>query len=148
MYLYINLQSFVLKLLLKNEKLAFKQENLIFREVRIRVKVLATLTSAEADRCSWDHRLTLNNRRQSIGPKPDSRPRLEGARYKYLTKLLMPTQPFLALQSRIHSHTSLTKLLPSRASALGLLTKGLSAWVQSRLDPCPKEQNCLTEIVL
>jgi len=55
MYLYINLQSFVLKLLFKNEKLAFKQENLIFTEVRIRVKVLATLTSAEADRCSWDH---------------------------------------------------------------------------------------------
>jgi len=24
---------------------------------------------------------------------------------------------------------------------MGLLTKGLSAWVQSRLDPCPNEQN-------
>jgi len=30
---------------------------------------------------------------------------------------------------------------PSLGSAMGLFTKGLSAWVQSRLDPCPKEQN-------
>jgi len=38
----------------------------------------------------------LNNRRQSVGPKPDSRPRLEGARYKYLTScscLLTPPTP-------------------------------------------------------
>jgi len=116
MYLYINLQSFVLKLLLKNEKLAFKQENLIFREVRIRVKVLATLTSAEADRCSWDHRLTLNNRRQSIGPKPDSRPRLEGACYKYLTScscLLIPTSPFS------HAHTRLAHIINQTPPLLG-----------------------------
>jgi len=61
-----------------------------------------------------------NNRRQSIGPKPDSRPCLEGARYKYLTNLLTPTQPSLTLQSRTHSHTSLTRLLPSWANAMGL----------------------------
>ena len=36
------------------------------------VKMLAALTSAEADRCGWDCWLTLNNRRRSIGPKPDS----------------------------------------------------------------------------
>jgi len=38
----------------------------------------------------------LNNRRQSIGPKPDSRPRLEGAGYKYLTscsRLFSPSSP-------------------------------------------------------
>ena len=29
----------------------------------------------------------------------------------------------------------------SLASAMGLFIKGLSAWVQSRLDPCPKERN-------
>ena len=45
-------------------------------------KVLAATTSTKADRCSWDHWLTLNNRRQSIGPKLDSRPCLEGARYQ------------------------------------------------------------------
>ena len=33
-------------------------------------------------RCGWDRWLTLNNRRQSVRPKPDSRPRLEGARQK------------------------------------------------------------------
>ena len=77
--------------------------------------------------------------RQSIGPKPDSRPRLEGARYKYLTKLLMPTQLSFTLQSRTHSHTSLTRLLPSWVNAMGLLEKGLSVWVQSRLDPCPED---------
>ena len=79
--------------------------------------------------------------RQSVGPKPDSRPRLEWVHYKYLTKLLTPSQPFLTLQSHIHLHKSLTKLLPSWASALVLLTKGLSTWSQSRLDPCQKEQN-------
>jgi len=39
----------------------------------------------------------LNNRGQSIGPRPDSRPRLEGAHYKYLTncsRLLSRTSPF------------------------------------------------------
>jgi len=44
------------------------------------VKVLAAPTSAEADRCSWVRWLTVNNRRQSIVPKLDSRPCLEGAR--------------------------------------------------------------------
>jgi len=37
-----------------------------------------------------------NNRHQSIGPKPDCRPRLEGARYKYLTSCscgVMPAHP-------------------------------------------------------
>ena len=52
---------------------------------------------------------------------PDSRPRLEGARYKYLTScsrlLSLP-----ALQSRIHLHTSLTEnSSPPRVSAMGLL---------------------------
>ena len=61
------------------------------------VKVLAALTSDEADRCGWDQWLTLNNRRQSVGLKPDSTPRLERARYKHLTKLFTPTQPFLTL---------------------------------------------------
>jgi len=55
------------------------------------------LTSAKADRCGWDHWLALKNRRQSVRPKPDSRPRLEGALYKYLTKLLSPTQSLLTL---------------------------------------------------
>ena len=42
-------------------------------------------------------RPTLNNRRQSVGLKPDSRPRLEGVRYKYLTScspLLNPSSSF------------------------------------------------------
>jgi len=64
-----------------------------------------------------------------------------------MTKQLTPTQPFLILQSHIHSHTSLTKLLPSWASALGLLIKGLKAWVQSRLEPCPKEEKNLKPVV-
>jgi len=55
-------------------------------------------------------------------------------------KLLVPTQPSLTFQSRTHSHTSLTRLLPSWVNAMGLSQKGLRAWVQSRLDPCPKEQ--------
>ena len=84
------------------------------------VKVLATLTSAKADRCGWVHWLTLNNRRQSIGPKPGSRPRLKGAHYQVPDKLLTPTQPFLTLQSCTHSHTSSTRLLPSWVSAMGL----------------------------
>jgi len=60
------------------------------------------LTLAEVDRCGWDHWRTLNNRRQSIGPKPDSRPRLEVACYKYLTscsRLLSPSLP------SSHAHT-------------------------------------------
>jgi len=36
-------------------------------------------------------------------------------------KLLTPTQPYLTLQSRAHLHTSLTRLLPSWVSAMGLL---------------------------
>jgi len=51
--------------------------------------------------------MSLNNRRQSIGPKPDSRPRLEGARYKYLTScscLLSthPSSPFSHAHIRTH----------------------------------------------
>jgi len=48
-------------------------------------------------RCVQDRWLTLNNRRESIRPRPDSRPCLEGACYKYLTncsRLLSPTSPF------------------------------------------------------
>ena len=71
-----------------------------------------------SDRLGWVHWLTLNNRRQSIGPKPDSRPRLEGARYKYLKSCY---SPLLTLQSCTHSHTSLTRLLPSWVNAMGLL---------------------------
>jgi len=47
----------------------------------------------------------LNNKRQSIGPRPDSRPRLEGARYKYPTncsRLLSPTSPFSHAHTRTH----------------------------------------------
>jgi len=69
------------------------------------VKVLAALTSAEADRNGWDHWLTLNNRHQSIEPKPDSRPRLEGVHYKYLTscsRLLSPSSPFSHAHTRTH----------------------------------------------
>jgi len=68
------------------------------------IKVLAALSSAEADRCGWDRWLTVNNRHQSIGPKPDSRPRLEGARYKYMTscsRLLSPSSHY----SHAHTHT-------------------------------------------
>jgi len=45
----------------------------------------------------------LNNRRQSMGPKPDSRPHREGVRYKYLTScscLLTAAHPSV-------THTSL-----------------------------------------
>jgi len=47
----------------------------------------------------------LNNKRQSVGPKPDSRPCLEGARYKCLTScscLLSPTSPFSHAYTRTH----------------------------------------------
>jgi len=56
----------------------------------------AALTLTELDRLGWVRWLTLNNRRQSIGPKPDSMPRLEWARYKCLTScscLLTPPHP-------------------------------------------------------
>jgi len=69
---------------------------------------------------------------------PDSRPRLEGARYKYLTscsRLLSPP----TLQSRIHLHTSLTETHPLSGLAQWACYKGLSVWVQSRLDLCPKD---------
>jgi len=52
----------------------------------------------------------LNNRRQSVGPKPDSRPRLEGARYKYLTScscLLTPHHP-----SVMHTLAHIINLTP------------------------------------
>ena len=75
------------------------------------VKVLAALTSTEADRCGWDRWLTLNNRRQAVGIKPDSTPRLKGARYKYLTKLLMPTQPLLTLHV-MHTSTYIINQSP------------------------------------
>jgi len=47
----------------------------------------------------------LNNRRQSIGPRPDSRPRLKGAHYKYLTNcscLLSPTSAFSHAHTQTH----------------------------------------------
>ena len=75
------------------------------------VKMLAALTSAETDRCGWHRWLTLNTRRQSVGPKQDSRPRLETARYKYLTKLLTPTQPFLTLHV-MHTFAYITNQSP------------------------------------
>jgi len=68
--------------------------------------------------CRW---LTLNNRHQSVGPKPDSRPRLEAARYKCLTscwRLLSPSSPF----NHAQSHTS-TRLLPSWVSTMDLSQK-------------------------
>ena len=56
----------------------------------------------------WPGPLTdLNNRRQSIWPRPDSRTRLEWARYKYLTncsRLLSPTSPFSHAHSCTHHH--------------------------------------------
>jgi len=58
-----------------------------------------------SDRLGWVCWLMLNNRRQSIGPKPDSRPRLEGVRYKYLTScscLLSPPSPFSHAHIRTH----------------------------------------------
>jgi len=56
-------------------------------------------------RCGQDRWLTLNNRHQSTGPRPDSRPCPEGARYKYLTncsRLLSPTSPFSHAHTRTH----------------------------------------------
>ena len=76
---------------------------------------------------------------------PDSRPRLEGVRYKYLTscsRLLSPPYP---IQSRIHSHTSLTETPPLPGLAQWACYKGLSIRVQSRLDPCPKDDDLTPE---
>ena len=50
---------------------------------------------------------SAGGRRQSIGPKPDSRPRLEGARYKYLTScscLLSHPSPFSHAHIRTHHY--------------------------------------------
>jgi len=47
----------------------------------------------------------LNNRRQTVGPKPDSRSRLEGVRYKYTTscsRLLSPSSSFTHAHTRTH----------------------------------------------
>jgi len=73
----------------------------------------------------------LNNRRQSIGPKPDSRPRLEGARYKYLTScscLLPPPHPSVTHTRTHHQPDSSPPGLAQWACY-----KGLSVWVQSTL---------------
>jgi len=80
----------------------------------------------------------LNNRRQSVGPNLDSRPRLEGARHKFLTKLLTSTQPFLTLQSCIHSHTSLTKLLPSLGQHIGPAYKRHQRMGPEQAGPLPE----------
>jgi len=44
----------------------------------------------------------LNNRRQSVGPEPDSRPHLEEVRYKYLTSCWRLLNPFSPIS---HAHT-------------------------------------------
>jgi len=79
------------------------------------IKVLAA-----ADRCSWDRWLTLNNRRQSIGPKPDSRRRLEGARYQVPDKA---AHSYSALHYPSVTHT-LTHII-NQTPAL----PGLAQWV-------------------
>jgi len=83
----------------------------------------------------------LNNRRQSVGPKPDSRPRLEGACCKYLTSCLCLLTP---------PHPSVTHTHQPDSSPPGLAQwacyKGLSVWVQSMLDPCPKDTYIHTAI--
>ena len=84
----------------------------------------------------WDLWLTLNNRRQSIRPKPDSRPRL-GVRYQVPDKA---AHAYSALPYTSVMHT-LAHIINQTPSAMGLFIKGLSTWVQSRLDLCPKEQN-------
>jgi len=53
-------------------------------------------------------------------------------------KLFMPAHPSSPF-SHAYTHTSSTWLLPSWVNTMGLLYKGLSVWVQSRLDPCPNE---------
>jgi len=103
-------------------------------------KVPAVLMSGEVNWFGWVRWLTLNNRRQLIGPKPDSRPRLEGARYKYLTRcsrLLSPSSSFSHAHSRTHHQPDSSP-------------PGLAQWAchktpqrmgpESTLDSCPKEQ--------
>jgi len=83
----------------------------------------------------------FDNRRQSIGPKLDSRLRLEGVRYQVPDKV---AHAYLALPYPSVTHTLahiINQIPPSLGSAMGLFIKGLSAWVQSRLDLCPKEEN-------
>jgi len=90
-----------------------------------------------SDRVGCVRWLMLNNRRQSLGPKPDSRPRLEGARYKYLTScscLLTPPHPSVTHTRTHHQPDSSPPGLSQWACY-----KVLSVWVQSRLDPCPKD---------
>ena len=53
-------------------------------------------------------------------------------------KLFMPAHPSSPF-SHAYTHTSSTWLLPSWVNTMGLLYKGLSIWVQSRLDPCPND---------
>ena len=62
--------------------------------------------------------------------KPDSRPYLEGASYKYSTSCSHLVNP--AFPTR-HAHTSHT---PTNSLPLTGLLYGLSAEVQSRLDVC------------
>ena len=106
------------------------------------VKVLAAPTSAEADRCSWIRWLTLNNRRQSVGAKLDSRQRLEGVHYQVLDKAAHAYSafPYPSVTCTLTHIINQTSSLPGLAQWACLL-KGFSAWVQSRLDPCLKEQN-------
>jgi len=57
------------------------------------ITVPAALMLAEVGRLGW------------VGPLTDSRPRLEGARYKYLTscsRLLSPSSPFSHAHTRTH----------------------------------------------
>ena len=91
------------------------------------------------DRLGWVRWLTMNNRRQSIGPKPDSRPRLERARYKYLTScscLLTPPHPSV---THTFAHMTQPDSSPPGLTQWACYKKSLSVWVQSRLDPCRKD---------
>jgi len=106
------------------------------------VKVRVAPTLAEADRCSWDRWLALNNRRQSIGPKPDSRPCLEGARFQVCDKAahVYSGLPYHSVTHTLAHIINQTPLLP-----------GLVQWacykkasvIQSRLEPCPKEKSSI-----
>jgi len=78
----------------------------------------------------------LNNKRQSIGPKPDSRPRLEGARCKYDDKLLTHTQPFSHAHTHIINQTP--PLLGQRSGPV--IKRPRRMGPEYRLDPCSKEQ--------
>jgi len=58
-----------------------------------------------SDRLGWVRWLTLNNRRQSIRPKPDSRPRLQGRdinTWQSCSRLLSPPSPFSHAHIRTH----------------------------------------------